>query len=170
MSPFFKTLGGLALSAMLSVAHAISLGDIAPAITATHASGAAVSVAAPAAKLTYIDFWASWCAPCKQSFPWMDAMHEKYGKAGLRVLAITVDKKREDADKFLKQANAKFEIGFDPDGKTAAAYTVKAMPTSLLIDEKGKVIFVHSGFRASDTEDLEAQIKAALDAATLRKP
>lgn len=98
-------------------------------------------------------------------------MSEKYGKQGFRVLAISVDKKREDADRFLRQAstflkagNTAFDIAFDPDGKTAAALQVKAMPTSILVDEKGKVIFVHSGFKAADTDALEAQIKTALEA------
>ncbi len=162
----------LAFCAVLAAngAIAISLGDTVPALAATNASGAPITLtSAPPAKLTYIDFWASWCAPCKQSFPWMDAMSEKYGKSGLRVIAISVDKKREDADKFLKQANAKFDIGFDPEGKTAAALQVKAMPTSLLVDEKGKVLFVHSGFKAADTDALEAQIRAALDAITAPK-
>ena len=160
------------MCAVLAVngASAISPGDTIPALAATNAAGAPIAVAgASAAKLTYIDFWASWCTPCKQSFPWMDAMSEKYGKNGLRVLAITVDKKREDADKFLKQANAKFEIGFDPEGKTAAALQVKAMPTSLLVDEKGKVLFVHSGFKAADTEALEAQLRSALEAVNAPK-
>jgi cytochrome c biogenesis protein CcmG, thiol:disulfide interchange protein DsbE len=160
----------------LTKASAISPGDTLPALAVSNDKGATIAVDGAGAKLTYIDFWASWCTPCKQSFPWMDAMSEKYGNRGFRVVAISVDKKREDADKFLRQAatvlranDAAFAVGFDPEGKTAAALQVKAMPTSLLVDEKGKVIFVHSGFKAADTDALEAQIKTALDAANAVK-
>jgi cytochrome c biogenesis protein CcmG, thiol:disulfide interchange protein DsbE len=166
----------LAFCLFLTKAEAISPGDIIPTLSVSNEKGAAITFDSPGAKLTYIDFWASWCAPCKQSFPWMNAMSDKYGKQGFRVLAITVDKKREDADKFLRQAstflksgNTAFGIGFDPEGKTAAALQVKAMPTSLLVDEKGKVIFVHTGFKATDTDALEAQIKSALDVANAAK-
>jgi cytochrome c biogenesis protein CcmG, thiol:disulfide interchange protein DsbE len=167
-----------ALAACLfqTTAAAISPGDSLPNLAVSNEKGALVNVSGAGAKLTYIDFWASWCTPCKQSFPWMASMSEKYGSRGFRVLAISVDKKREDADKFLRQAvtatnanNPAFTLGFDPEGKSAAALQVKAMPTSLLVDEKGKVLFVHSGFKAADTEALEAQIKAALDATTAAK-
>ena len=160
---------GCAVSFFLAASStwAISPGAVIPSLAATNASGAPILVsgaAVPSAKLTYIDFWASWCGPCKQSFPWMEAMNDKYGKNGLRIVAITVDKKREDAEKFLKQLKPKFEIGFDPEGKTASALQIKAMPTSLLVDEKGKVLFVHNGFKLSDTDALEAQMRAALEA------
>ncbi len=132
-----------------------ALGSAAPALSATSASGAKLSLSEPTAKLTYVDFWASWCGPCKQSFPWMNAMHEKYRKEGLRIIAVNVDKRKEDAEKFLKQVPAQFELGFDPEGKTALAYDVKAMPTSLFVDDKGKVVHVHRGFRADESEALE---------------
>jgi cytochrome c biogenesis protein CcmG, thiol:disulfide interchange protein DsbE len=142
--------------------EASELGSAAPALTAANASGAKISVSEPAAKLTYVDFWASWCGPCKQSFPWMNAMHQKYSKDGLRIVAVNVDKRREDAEKFLKQASAQFEIGFDPEGKTALAYQVKAMPTSMLIDDKGKIVMIHRGFRAEDSEELERKLQQHL--------
>jgi cytochrome c biogenesis protein CcmG, thiol:disulfide interchange protein DsbE len=138
------------------------VGSAAPAITAANASGAKLSVSEPAAKLTYVDFWASWCGPCKQSFPWMNAMNQKYAKDGLRIVAVNVDKRKEDAEKFLKQVPAQFEIGFDPEGKTATAYQVKAMPTSMLIDDKGKIVMIHRGFRAEESDELERKFQQYL--------
>ena len=119
-------------------------------------------LAAHTGKAIYIDFWASWCVPCKQSFPWMNAMQDKYRAKGLQVIAINVDSKRADADRFLLKTPASFQIVYDPTGNSAKSYGVKAMPTSLLIDRNGRVTYIHAGFRDEDRADLEARISDAL--------
>ena len=118
-------------------------------------------------RLVYIDFWASWCVPCKQSFPWMNEMHAKYAGRGLHVLAINVDAKRADAEKFLTQVPAKFQVAFDSSGETPKQFAVKSMPSSYLIDGDGRAVYVHAGFRESDKNTIEAAIVAALD--TMKK-
>ena len=110
----------------------------------------------------YIDYWASWCGPCRQSFPWMNALQAKLGPKGLKVVAVNVDAKRADADKFLSHTPAQFTIAYDPQGETAKKLAIKTMPTSMLVSPEGRVLFVHSGFRAEDTLQLEAKISAAL--------
>ena len=110
----------------------------------------------------YIDFWASWCGPCRQSFPWMNALHAKYGPRGLKVVAINVDVKRAEADKFLAHTPAQFAVSFDARGVSAKVLAIKAMPTSLLVDPDGRVVWVHSGFRREDGPELEARIAKAL--------
>jgi thiol-disulfide isomerase/thioredoxin len=75
-------------------------------------------------KVVYLDFWASWCGPCKQSFPWMQAMKETYDRQGLTVIAVNLDMDRADADKFLERFRPTFEVRFDPNGKLAAFYKV----------------------------------------------
>jgi cytochrome c biogenesis protein CcmG, thiol:disulfide interchange protein DsbE len=112
----------------------------------------------------YLDFWASWCGPCRQSFPWMNSLHEKLGTKGLKVVAISVDKKQEDAKQFLAETPAKFIIGFDTAGETPRAYGVKGMPTSMLIGPDGKVLFTHVSFKESDKADVEQKITKALQA------
>src|SRR5262245_55408274 len=67
-------------------------------------------------RLVLVDFWASWCAPCRQSFPWLNEMQSRYGKRGLVVVGVNVDRQRADADRFLKETPAKFQIVYDPDG------------------------------------------------------
>jgi thiol-disulfide isomerase/thioredoxin len=146
----------------LATARAVEVGASAPSLAAVSGTGAKLALNDSPAKLTYVDFWASWCGPCKQSFPWMKAMHEKYGKDGLRVIAINVDKRKADADKFLSQFAAPFEIGFDPDGLTPAAYSVRAMPSSALVDRSGKVVWVHRGFRLEETAAMEREIQKRL--------
>ena len=118
-----------------------------------------VSLADYKGKTVYLDFWASWCGPCRKSFPWMNEMQEKYGKQGFEVIAINVDAKREDADKFLSQVPANFTIAFDSTGATPKVYPVKGMPTSMLIDSKGNITYVHNGFREEQSAEVEARIK-----------
>lgn len=116
-------------------------------------------------QVVYVDFWASWCAPCKQSFPWMNEMQAKYGSRGFTVVGINVDQKREDADKFLAGTPAKFAVAYDTTGKVAELYQPKGMPTSFLIGADGKVRAVHVGFKDSQREELEREIQSALTAA-----
>lgn len=113
-------------------------------------------------KLVYIDFWASWCAPCLQSFPFMNSMQQKYQAAGLQIIAISLDKKTEDAQIFLKKNPAQFLVLFDPEGKTPLQYGVKGMPSSYLLDRSGKIIFTHKGFKVADQALLEAKIRTEL--------
>jgi thiol-disulfide isomerase/thioredoxin len=113
-------------------------------------------------KVVYLDFWASWCIPCRKSFPWMNSMEQKYSNKGLKIITINLDKKEKAVEKFLKRYPANFAVAYDPAGKTAEAYDVKGMPSSYLIDRSGKIIYTHIGFRASNKNILEAKIKAAL--------
>jgi thiol-disulfide isomerase/thioredoxin len=110
----------------------------------------------------YIDFWASWCGPCRQSFPWMNALHAKYASRGLKVVAINVDAKRTDADQFLAHTPAQFAVAFDAPGESAKRLAVKTMPTSVLVNPEGRVVWVHTGFRKEDGPELEARIAKAL--------
>jgi thiol-disulfide isomerase/thioredoxin len=114
-------------------------------------------------KIVYLDFWASWCGPCRLSFPWMSEMQSRYGDKGLRVIGVNVDQKLENANSFLKEHPAGFDVLFDQAGKTPQSYEIKGMPTSLLIGPDGKVIMVHMGFKESQRNELERQIKVALN-------
>lgn len=145
-----------------------TVGDPAPEISATSAGGtsSAVTLASLRGQWVYVDFWASWCGPCKQSFPWMNEMHAKYGPLGLRIVAINVDAKASDAERFLSAVPAKFAIAYDAKGETPKRFAVKAMPTSYLIDPTGRVTLVHAGFRESDRAELEAAFAKALNKGT----
>jgi len=113
-------------------------------------------------KLVYVDFWASWCVPCRQSFPWMNSMHRQLGKDGLVIVAVNMDQVRADADAFLKQYPAEFTVRFDPQGQLAQQYKVRGMPTSVLIGRDGKLLWTHEGFRSKDPASLEQSLRAAL--------
>lgn len=153
----------LGLLALPLMAGAVEAGAPAPRFEVAGPQGQ-ITLAQFEGKLLYLDFWASWCVPCRQSFPWMGDMQEKYGDQGLRVLAINLDAKPEDAQKFLAAVPARFTVAFDSVGVSPRMYSIKAMPSSLLIDRKGKVIAVHRGFEATDRARLEAEIQTALKA------
>ena len=116
-------------------------------------------------KVIWVDFWASWCAPCRRSFPWMNAMHEKYGEQGLQIIGVNVDKERELADEFLAETPAAFSLRFDPAGELAKQFGVQAMPSSYLLDASGNVLERHFGFKLADTDAYERAIESALAAA-----
>jgi thiol-disulfide isomerase/thioredoxin len=129
----------------------------------------AVARAAPPAglapvegRVVWVDFWASWCVPCRRSFPWLNSMHRKYGSDGLQIIAVNLDKDRALADRFLAEVPAEFALRFDPAGELAKEYGVQAMPSSYLIDAEGNVLATHAGFRSADTADYEQAIENAL--------
>jgi len=113
-------------------------------------------------QFVYIDYWASWCGPCRQSFPWMNSLQAKLGPKGLKVVAVNVDAKRADADRFLAHTPAQFTIAYDPQGLSAKTLAIKTMPTSMLVSPEGEVLFVHSGFKTEEAGQLEARILGAM--------
>jgi thiol-disulfide isomerase/thioredoxin len=160
----------LCLGLAQAAAFAIEAGQPAPDVDLPGAdlrgSAAPARLSDLKGKVVYLDFWASWCGPCKQSFPWMNDMQRKYGARGLQVLAINLDAKRAEADQFLAQNPAAFGVAFDTKADSARRIGVKGMPTSLLLGPDGKVLYVHQGFRMEDRADLEARLVAALGGAT----
>jgi len=113
-------------------------------------------------QVVYVDFWASWCAPCRKSFPWMNEMHSKYASQGLKIIGISLDGTQESAQKFLKKVPALFTVAYDTEGNTADAYNVQVMPTSYLIDRQGNLLFTHKGFLAKHKGPLEDKFVKAL--------
>jgi cytochrome c biogenesis protein CcmG/thiol:disulfide interchange protein DsbE len=113
-------------------------------------------------RVVYVDFWASWCGPCRQSFPWMETMKSTYEGQGLEIVAVNLDRDRADADKFLNQFHPTFDVRFDSNGELAEFYKVRGMPSSVLIDRHGLTRFTHVGFRPVDGSIYEAQLRELL--------
>jgi len=109
-----------------------------------------------------VDFWASWCVPCRRSFPWMNEMQEKYRDDGLVFLAVNVDKDAANATKFLEEFPARFEIVYNPDATIAKAHKVEVMPTSIVFDRDGEPLTRHSGFKVKKQDQYEAILREAL--------
>jgi thiol-disulfide isomerase/thioredoxin len=109
-------------------------------------------------KVVLVDFWASWCAPCLHSFPWMNDLQKSHGGAGFVIVAVNVDQDPALADAFLKKVPAQFRVEYDAKGELARQFGVQAMPTSFLIDRDGNVRVHHAGFKEKQREEREAEI------------
>lgn len=113
-------------------------------------------------KVVYLDFWASWCIPCRKSFPWMNKIQAKYSQDKFVVVTINLDKKRALATSFLKEYPANFQVIYDPEGKLAKKYQIEGMPSSILFNSNGKPVSAHKGFFSKKIPKYEAEIQSLL--------
>ncbi|MGB5331889.1 MAG: TlpA disulfide reductase family protein [Woeseiaceae bacterium] len=113
-------------------------------------------------KVVVLDFWASWCVPCRRSFPWLNSMNDKYAKDGLVIIGINVDTETKSAADFLQKYPARFKINYDSDGILATKYGVQGMPSSIVIGRDGQTSARHLGFKVRRQNEYEAAIVAAL--------
>ncbi len=157
----YQALISFALMLLLSAGNVCAAVAKAPPLQLPAIEGD-VDLARLQGKVVYLDFWASWCDPCRDSFPWMAALKDKYGSQGLEVVAVNLDKEREKADAFLKHMNVNFIVAFDPSGDSASEYELRGMPGSYLIGRDGNIHASHIGFRDSDKQNLETAIKRLL--------
>lgn len=111
----------------------------------------------------YVDFWASWCIPCRKSFPWMNNLKTKYQAQGLSIISINLDHDRELADLFLKESPANFPVIYDPKGLIARKYKLKGMPSSFIVNRQGKIVSGHVGFNEEKKLAYEKEITALLN-------
>jgi len=155
----------LALSAVAVVpdaAHALDVGARQPEIGLRDRSGNNIDLASLKGKVVLVDFWASWCAPCKQEMPVLERLYQQYKKDGLVIVAVSVDKESSNIADFLKQVHVTFPIVHDQEHAVADRFKPPRMPSSYIVDRKGLVRHVHGGFRPDDAAALEAEIKALL--------
>jgi len=115
-------------------------------------------------KVVVVDFWASWCVPCRRSFPWLNAMHDKYAGQGLVIVGVNLDMEQGDAARFLDEYPAEFAIVYDANKELARQYGVVAMPSSYVIGRDGRVTAKHMGFKVKQQDEYEALIVEALRA------
>ena len=109
-------------------------------------------------KVVYVDFWASWCGPCKLSFPFMKALAARYPASDLAVVTVNLDRQRPQADAFLKQVGSTLPVVFDSKGELASKYKVSDMPTSFIVDRSGKIRYRHQGFFPAKQAEYQAHI------------
>ena len=118
------------------------------------------AIAANKGKVIYLDFWASWCGPCRQSFPWLNDIQGKY--KNLKIISINLDNDKNLANEFLAETPANFTVIYDPKGKLAKQYKIKGMPSSYLFNKASKLVSSHAGFSISKQDKYEQEIKLLL--------
>jgi cytochrome c biogenesis protein CcmG/thiol:disulfide interchange protein DsbE len=147
--------GALRLLALLLIAFA-------PANATPPPADASFDFSQLEGRVVVLDFWASWCGPCKRSFPWFNEMQKKYKEAGLVVVAVNNEANRADAEKFLEQYPADFQLIFDPEGELATRFGVKGLPTTFVFDRQGEMVAKHLGFEDAKREWYERILQQAL--------
>lgn len=147
---------GLAAVLLVLVSFTARAGGVPPALSAYQG------------KFVYLDFWASWCTPCAQSFPWLNAMRERYGDR-IEIVGVNVDARDTDMQRFLVRHPADFAILRDPQGALAEHYSIEGMPATVILDPEGRVVHRHAGFRTAETPAYEASIRAALEPSSDRR-
>jgi thiol-disulfide isomerase/thioredoxin len=113
-------------------------------------------------QVVVVDFWASWCKPCRQSIPWLNGLRERYGSQGLTVIGINVDADHGDAEKFQREVPIAFDVLYDPQGKLAEQFGVQGMPSTFVFDRDGKLVRTLLGFRPNHSGEHEAAIQDLL--------
>lgn len=153
---------GALLSTLVAViaagtAHAVEVGEVAPEISGKDMNGKTVTLSSLRGKVVIVDFMASWCGPCKESLPTLNKLAKAHAK-DLVVIAVSVDEKPENLKTFLKKVPVSFSVVHDSGRSVASSYAPPKMPSSFVIDKKGKIRYVHGGFRAGDEKVLEQHV------------
>jgi peroxiredoxin len=157
-------LGALVSTLVLApAAAALEPGDQAPDFTAPALDGGEdISLAKHRGKVVYLDFWASWCAPCLQSLPQLESLQHELGPQGFQVVAVNVDQDLDKARRLLAKLGVGYPSASDPKGELPGMYELPTMPTSYVVDANGVIRIVHSGFRDGDLDKLRPKIKALM--------
>ena len=149
----------ITFSAMARGAGAAPAAAAVPAAEWRDAGGAVVRMADTKGKVVLVDFWASWCPPCKASFPALDVLQRDYRARGVQVIAVNVDERQKDADAFLAAHPHQLLVVFDPRGESPKAFKVRGMPSSFVIDRLGEIRYTHQGY----TQGVDAAYRRELD-------
>jgi peroxiredoxin len=145
---------------LLNPAMAGDINESAPDFTLPGDNGQAVSLSDLHGQVVMINFWASWCGPCRQEMPLLEQIHQRYEPLGFTLLGVNVEENSSDAKAFLKDRPVSFPILFDPDNGVSKLYDVVAMPSTVLIDRQGNVRYLHHGFKPGYENDYQDQVRA----------
>jgi len=161
-----KPLRRFALAALLTVAaaHAAAADSDGPApdFTLAQLSGTPASLSQYRGQVVLVNFWATWCGPCQQELPLLDQVYKKYKTAGFTLLGVNVDKDAPAVQALLARKPLSFPVLLDPANAVSKAYHVDDMPSSVLIDRKGMIRYVHRGYKPGDENEYQDKIRQLL--------
>lgn len=150
----------------LMVCAAALAGDVqgkpAPDFTLDSRSGTPLSLAQYKGQVVMLNFWASWCVPCRQEMPLLDSIQKKYGKLGFTLIGVNVEPDSKAANAVLEKIPVSFPIVYDTESKVSKAYNVGGMPSSIFIDRKGQVRVLHKGYKPGDENAYMDQIRTLI--------
>jgi peroxiredoxin len=155
--------------AVIAAALAIALpalaspaGAPAPQFTLTARGGRDVSLAQYHGQVVMINFWASWCGPCRQEMPLLESIYKKYNKLGFTLLGVNVEPDSQAADDWLKATPVSFPILYDKESKVSKLYDVAGMPSTVIIDRRGKLRLLHRGYKPGDENEYLDSIRSLI--------
>jgi thiol-disulfide isomerase/thioredoxin len=154
-----------AFAAALAIALPVMAGPNAapaPPFTLSARGGKDVSLAQYQGQVVMINFWASWCGPCRQEMPLLESIYKKYNKLGFTLLGVNVEPDSKAADDWLKATPVSFPILYDKDSKVSKLYEVDGMPSTVIIDRSGKLRVLHRGYKPGDENEYLDSIRALI--------
>lgn len=134
----------------------------APQFTLPSKAGGDVSLAQYKGKVVMINFWASWCEPCRHEMPLLEDIYKKYNKLGFTLIGVNVEPDSKAADNWLKQTPVSFPVLYDKESKVSSLYNVSGMPTTVIIDRKGNLRYLHVSYKPGDESDYLDNIRAMI--------
>jgi thiol-disulfide isomerase/thioredoxin len=146
-----------------SLAYAATVSGPAPNFTLQSNAGGPVSLASLKGKVVMVNFWATWCVPCRQEMPHLEALYQKYNSLGFELLAVNVEKNNaEGARRWLQETPVTFPVLFDPENQVTKLYKVQTMPSTVIIGRDGTMRFMHNGYKPGYENDYQTQVRALL--------
>jgi peroxiredoxin len=152
----------LALAASTLASGAIAPQSAAPDFTLRTMDGPNVRLKEQRGRVVMVNFWATWCGPCRQEMPHLERLHRKYRSAGLVLLGVNVDDDTKKAADVAGKLGVSFPMLLDTDKQVSRLYDLATMPSTVLIDRDGKVRYVHRGYHAGYEEHYDRQIRELL--------
>ncbi|MCB9611946.1 MAG: TlpA family protein disulfide reductase [Sandaracinus sp.] len=146
----------------VTTASALDEGQRAPEIGLRTPDGQTIRMSDLRGKVVVVDFWASWCAPCREELPVLQRLHEQYGERGVVVVGVGIDRNERDFRAFKERMGLTFPVVHDGAHAVAGRYEPPRMPSTFLIDRNGVIRHIHEGYRSSNARELESQIQAML--------
>jgi peroxiredoxin len=147
------------------IAYSQEIGKDAIAFSGKTTTSETISLSDYKGKVTVLDFWASWCKPCKEEFPFLIELYEQYSEKDFSVLTVNLDTEFDNFKKFIKKLNkdVPFKIILDPDSKIPTLYNIESIPSVFILDKKGVIRYIHIGFTSSEKDNFKKEIESLLD-------
>ena len=155
-------LTAVATGLLTSAVAADELAGPAPGFTLQSRSGESVSLSDLQGQVVMINFWATWCGPCRQEMPHLEALHQRYSSLGFTLLGVNVEEDARGVEKYLEETPVTFPVLYDPANKVSELYDVIAMPSTVMVDRAGNMRYIHHGYQPGYENEYQAQIRALL--------